>query len=303
MKFLCLGGDLRTIKLVQMLKEDNHEVCTYGLEKAVKCGKDDLCKALERIIESDINGAELENSKKQQTDKFETIIGPIPFTKDGEKLNSPFSEKEIYIKDLFPMLKEKTLIAGPISPKMKEELKKNKTRVIDIMEIEELVIYNTIATAEGAIKVAIENTEINLHGSKILILGFGKVAKTLAYKLKGLSAEVTCAARRSSDLSWIETLGYEVQNINKLGKDLEKYDIIFNTVPQIILTESELRCIKKEALIVDLASKPGGVDQQKIKEMGMKYVWALALPGKIAPLASAKYIRDTIYSVIKAFEK
>lgn len=292
MKFLCLGGDLRTIKLVQMLKEDNHEVCTYGLEK------DDICKDLEKIIESDADDGKIGHAEKQQTSKFETIIGPIPFTKDGEKLNAPFSEKEIYIKDLFPMLKEKALIAGPISPKVKEELKKNKTRVIDIMEIEELVIYNTIATAEGAIKIAIENTEINLHGSKILILGFGKVAKALAYKLKGLSAEITCAARRSSDLAWIETLGYEVQDINKLGKNLEKYDIIFNTVPQIILTENEIRCIKKEALIVDLASKPGGVDQEKVKQMGLKYVWALALPGKVAPLASAKYIKQAIYNAL-----
>ena len=292
MKFLCLGGDLRTIKLVQMLKEDDHEVCTYGLEK------DDICKDLEKSIKSDVDDGKIGSTEIQQSNKFETIIGPIPFTKDGEKLNAPFSKKEIYIKDLFPMLKEKTLIAGPISPKVKEELKKNKTRVIDIMEIEELVIYNTIATAEGAIKVAIENTEINLHGSKILILGFGKVAKTLAYKLKGLSAEITCAARRSSDLAWIEALGYEVQDINKLGKKIEKYDIIFNTVPQIILTENELRCIKEEALIVDLASKPGGVNQEQVKQMGLKYVWALALPGKIAPLASAKYIRDTIYSAI-----
>lgn len=291
MKFLCLGGDLRTIKLVQMLKEDNHGVCTYGLEK------DDICKDLEKIIKSDIDDEKSGSTEKQQSNKFETIIGPIPFTKDGEKLNAPFSEKEIYIKDLIPMLKEKTLIAGPISPKVKEELKKNKTRVIDIMEIEELVIYNTIATAEGAIKVAIENTETNLHGSKILILGFGKVAKTLAYKLKGLSAEITCAARRSSDLAWIETLGYKVQNINELV-NLEKFDIIFNTVPQIILTENELRCIKKEALIIDLASKPGGVDQEKTKEMGLNYIWALAIPGKVAPLASAKYIKQAIYNAL-----
>ena len=137
-----------------------------------------------------------------------------------------------------------------------------------------------------------------MHGSKILILGFGKVAKTLAYKLKGLSAEVTCSARRSSDLAWIETLGYEVQNINKLGKNLEKFDIIFNTVPQIILTENELRCIKKEALIIDLASKPGGVDQEKAKEIGLKYIWELAIPGKVAPYASAKYIKDAIYNAL-----
>lgn len=292
MKFLCLGGDLRTVRLVQRLKEDKHEVYTYGLEK-VKNQK-------EEHLRNNLSGnlRELDNLENTIFGEIETIIGPIPFTKDGEKLNAPFSEKQIYIKDLFEKIREKTLIAGPFSPKMKEELKKNKTHVIDIMEVEELVIYNTIATAEGAIETAISNTEINLHGSKILILGFGKVAKTLSYKLKGLSAEITCAARRSTDLAWIETLGYKVQNINELGQNLAKFDIIFNTVPQIILTENELRCIKKEALIIDLASKPGGVDQEKVKEMGLNYIWALAIPGKVAPLTSAQYIKKAIYNAL-----
>lgn len=268
MKFLSLGGDLRTIRLIQMLKQDNHEVYAYGIEK-------------------------------ETLDKIQIVLGPIPFTKDGEKLNTPFSSEEIYIKEILPILKNKTLIAGPISPKIREELENNKIEVIDIMQMEELIIYNTIATAEGAIEIAISNTEKNLHGSKILILGFGRVAKTLAYKLKGLSAEVTCAARKPEDLAWIETLGYEVKNIQHLENNIEKYDIIFNTVPQIILTENELRCIKKEALIVDLASQPGGVDQEVVKKLGKRYIWALAIPGKVAPLASAKYIKDTIYSVLK----
>lgn len=287
MKFLCLGGDLRTAKLIQMLDEDNHEVYTYAIEETKY-----------NQASSNKNVQKINNFEDIILQSIETIIGPIPFTKDGEKLNAPFSEKDIYIRDLFSLFKEKTLIAGPIPPKTKEELKKNKTKVIDIMGIEELVIFNTIATAEGAIDVAIKNTQFNLHGSKILILGFGKVAKTLAYKLKGLSAEITCAARRSTDLVWIETLGYKAQNINELDKNLEKFDIIFNTVPQIILTESKLRCIKKEALIIDLASKPGGVDQEKAKEMGLHYMWELAIPGKIAPTASAKYIKDAIYKVL-----
>lgn len=286
MKFLCLGGDLRTIKLIQMLKTDNHDVYTYGIEE--EHGKSNF----------NDNTQKIKNLEDERLQSIDTIIGPIPFTKDGEQLNAPFSEKEIYIKDLFEKLKEKTLIAGPFLPKMKEELKKNKIRLIDIMEIEELVIYNTIATAEGAIKTAIENTETNLHGTKVLILGFGKVAKTLAYKLKYLTAEITCAARRGADLAWIETHGYKAQNINELGRNLKKFDIIFNTVPQIILTEKELRCIKKEALIIDLASKPSGVDQEKAKEIGLNYIWELAIPGKIAPTDCAKYIKDAIYNVL-----
>ena len=34
MKFAIIGGDLRIIKLAEMLAKDAHEVYTYGLEKA-----------------------------------------------------------------------------------------------------------------------------------------------------------------------------------------------------------------------------------------------------------------------------
>lgn len=64
------------------------------------------------------------------------------------------------------------------------------------MKREELAVLNTIATAEGAIEIAIANTNKILHGSNVLVLGFGRIGKVLARKLAGLSTKVTCAARK-----------------------------------------------------------------------------------------------------------
>lgn len=275
MKFLIVGGDKRTIKLAEMIKNDRHELEAYGIE----------CP----------NKQSLEKIKDQRAD---AIIGPIPFTKDGETLNAPFAEEKIRIDKLLPLLEHQTLIAGPISKELREKFEKYNINAIDIMDFEELVIYNTIATAEGTIELIIANTEKNLHESKILILGFGRVAKTLAIKLKGLSQHVVCAARKSEDLAWIDTLGFNTENINELGQNLNEYDIIINTVPQIILTEEKIKCIKDETLIIDLASKPGGIDQEAIKKTNIKYIWALALPGKVAPLSSAQYIKQAIYNIM-----
>lgn len=282
MKFLIVGGDLRTIKLIEMLRNDGHEIKTYGIENA------DIqeLKMLKNIKPSDINA----------------VIGPIPLTKDEENLNAPFVKEKIAMHELLPFLENQTLIAGPISSDLKEKMEKYNIRAIDIMESEELVIYNTIATAEGTIEIAISNTEKNLHESKILILGFGKVAKTLALKLKGLSQQVTCAARKLKDFAWIDTLGFYVENINNLEQDLNEYDIIINTVPQIILTEERIKNIREDALIIDLASKPGGIDQEAIKKTNIKYILALALPGKVAPISSAKYIKEAIYNIIKILQ-
>lgn len=275
MKFLIIGGDQRTIKLTEMLKNDAHEVEAYGIKLT-----------------------HMQNIEKIKEQKADAVIGPIPFTKDGETLNSPFAEEKIYIDKFLPLLAHQTLIAGPISKELKEKLEKYDIKTIDIMESEELVIYNTIATAEGTIGLAIENTEKNLHESKILILGFGRVAKILALKLKGLSQHVVCAARKLKDFAWIDTLGFAIENINKLGQNLNEYDIIINTVPQIILTKEKIKCIKDEALIIDLASKPGGIDQKAIRKTNIKYIWALALPGKVAPLSSAQYIKQAIYNIM-----
>lgn len=288
MKFLIVGGDQRTIKLIGMLKNDGHEIKTYGLS-------DSILQNVEALEKTE----ELQKIKLQY---YDAIIGPIPFTKDGENLNAPFRKEKIAIHELLPFLESQTLIAGPISSNLKEKMLGYNIKAIDIMESEELVIYNTIATAEGTIEIAISNTEKNLHESKILILGFGKVAKTLALKLKGLSQQVTCAARRLKDFAWIDTLGFNLENINNLEQNLNEYDIIINTVPQIILTEERIKNIRDDALIIDLASKPGGIDQEAIKKTNIKYIWALALPGKVAPISSAKYIKEAIYNIIKILQ-
>lgn len=288
MKFLIVGGDQRTIKLIEMLKNDGHEIKTYGLS--------DISLQNVEVLE------DIQELQKIKSQHFDAVIGPIPITKDGENLNAPFVEEKIGMNELLPFLANQILIAGPISSDLKEKMEKYNIRAIDIMESEELVIYNTIATAEGTIEIAISNTEKNLHESKILILGFGKVAKTLALKLKGLSQQVTCAARKLKDFAWIDTLGFNLENINNLGQNLHEYDIIINTVPQIILTEERIKSVKEDALIIDLASKPGGIDQEAIKKASIKYIWALALPGKVAPISSAKYIKEAIYNIIKILQ-
>ena len=42
--------------------------------------------------------------------------------------------------------------------------------IIDIMKREELAVLNTISTAEGAIEIAISNTNKIIHGTEVLIL-------------------------------------------------------------------------------------------------------------------------------------
>jgi len=284
MNFSVIGGDLRLSNLAKMLSKDDNKVCVFGLEKVDELNEDKRIKKCsnidEAIKESDI------------------IISSIPFLKSNGEIYTLFSDIHIFPKDFIKEnSSEKIFIAGSIKEKEKTLLEKNYKEVIDLMKQEELTILNTIATAEGAVSVAIQNTDTNLHSSKVLILGFGRVAKIVANRFDKLCSKVTCAARKSTDFAWIQAYGYEFTNINELGENLNKYDIIINTVPQMILDKSRLNFMKKDVLLIDLASVPGGIDFEEADKMHIKYVWALGLPGKIAPVASAEFIKEQIYKI------
>ena len=288
--FSIIGGDLRTIKLAKMLANEGNEIYTYGLEKAEEL-KDNsniiFTEKISRAIPKDV----------------EVVIGPIPFTSNGININAPFGEKEISIREMIHYLEGKILSAGSISPEIYDMANDEYIEIIDIMKREELAVLNTISTAEGAIEIAISNTNKIIHGSEVLILGFGRIGKVLARKMAGLSAKVTCAARKDEDLAWIRAYGHKETNINALGENLSQYDIILNTVPHLVLNKERLQYVKKDVLLIDLASNPGGIDKKEARELNLKLVWALALPGKVAPVTTAEFIKDTIYNILKEIYK
>ena len=288
-KFAIIGGDLRIIKLAEMLANEENEIYVYGLEKS-----EDI-KNKANIIQCD--------SIRKAIQNVEIVIGPIPFSSNGVTLNTPFSEKEITVREMMHAINAKVLIAGGITPEVYEMANDEYIEIIDIMKREELAVLNTIATAEGTIQIAIENTNKIIHGCEVLILGFGRIGKVLARKLAGLSVKVTCAARKDEDLAWIQAYGHKATNINTIGENLRQYDIIINTVPHMILNQERLQYLKDDCLLIDLASNPGGIDKKAVKDRKFKFVWALSLPGKVAPTTSAEFIKDTIYNIVKEIYK
>ncbi|MFR2331473.1 MAG: hypothetical protein ACLS63_00345 [Flavonifractor plautii] len=56
--------------------------------------------------------------------------------------------------------------------------------------------------------------------------------------------------------------------------------------------------LKPGCLVIDLASKPGGVDFDAAARLGVKAFWALSLPGKVAPVTAGKSIKTTIYNIL-----
>lgn len=275
-----IGGDLRSVKLAGMLEKEGYIVNSYALEK-------------EHEI---INRA---SSIKECIENADIVIGPVPLSSNGEYINTPFSESKITIEELLDNLEGKILIAGAIKQDVYDKIEGRDITIYDIIKREELAVLNAISTAEGAIQIAINETPKNLHGNNVLVLGFGRIGKVLSKMLDGIGAVVACEARKTTDLAWIKAYGYEPINLTQLKENIGRFDIIINTIPFVVLDRDMLKEVKKDTLIIDLASNPGGVDRNAIKELGIKFNWALSLPGKVSAITSAEFMKETLINMFK----
>ncbi|HEX3028657.1 MAG TPA: dipicolinate synthase subunit DpsA [Clostridia bacterium] len=281
-KFTIIGGDLRSIKLANILVEGGNKVNIFGFKKAgFELGMEESEDLRLAIDESDV------------------VVGPLPCSNDNETINAPFHTDKIYINDVFKIMsKNQLFLAGRISDKIVHLSQIYNVYAIDILEREEMAILNAIPTAEGAIQIAMEELPITLHDCNALVLGYGRIGKILSKMLKGIGANVFVEARKCADIAWIKGNGYHPVNLSELKNTLSKMDVVFNTIPYMILNIDLLNEINKECVVIDLASKPGGVDFEKAKDLGIRVIWALSLPGKVAPVTAAKFIKETVYNVI-----
>lgn len=253
-------------------------------------GNDDRSKYIRTIYKE-------EGKSIVSYEKANIVIGPTPFSKDDVKVNGESLECDELIKNLSNT--DKVLYAGSISKKMKCKLKKSKVNFFDLLDENNVAVLNAIPTAEGAISTAIEMTDFTLHGANCLVLGYGKIGKILCKMLNGIGANVYCEARKKEDLAFIKAMGYNSISLERLDDYLNRMDIIFNTIPSMILDEHRLQCLKKDCAIIDLASSPGGVDFPKAKELKLNTVWALALPTKVAPFTAAVYLKNTVDELLE----
>ncbi|HBD63288.1 MAG TPA: dipicolinate synthase subunit DpsA, partial [Clostridiales bacterium] len=183
-----------------------------------------------------------------------------------------------------------------------KKLKNKELKSADYFIREEMQVLNAVPTAEGAIQIAMEETPFTIHNSNIMVLGYGRIGKVLSKMLHGIGANVHVEARSCRDLAWIRNNGYIPVCPKELKEYLPRMNVVFNTIPQIILNRELLRSIDSNCTVIDLASKPGGIDFEAAGEMGIKAISALGLPGKAAPVTAAMAIKDTIYNIIEELD-
>ena len=277
-----LGGDSRQLTIASEFKNEGFDISFFGF--------DEKNFPIPYYIYSNLKDAIKEN---------DIIISGLPLSKDNIYLNTPFSSQNIKLDEISEHLNcSKIYFGGMIPEYLTQMLKEKNILFFDYAKREELTIKNVIPTVEGAISIAISETPFTIHGSNILVCGFGRIGKILSKDLASLGANVTVSARKTEDFSWIECFGYQKIHTKNIYENISKYDIIFNTIPYLIIDEECLKRIKKNAIIIDLSSNPGGVDFKYAKLLDIKVIRALSLPGKIAPLSAGRIIKNTISNIL-----
>ena len=278
-----MGGDPRQAALAALLADDGHSVHSYALEQGtgLRC-------------EPSPEGADL----------ADCVVLPLPAAGPDGKLNAPLSAREHELEEVLDALRPGQLVcAGMAGEKLKKLAEERGLALRDYFAREELAVLNAIPTAEGALQIAMEELPITLHDARVLVVGFGRLGRALGPRLRSLGARVWVSARRYEQRAAAEGMGLGGESMDHLSDWLCGYDLVFNTVPAPVLGVEELAALKEGALVIDLASRPGGVDMDAAAALGVRVIWALSLPGKVAPVTSGRYIKDTVYHIMEELDR
>lgn len=281
--FAVIGGDLRQIHLAGLLAARGRQVLAVGFDRDVEIpsGVTPLQSAADAAARSDC------------------VVLPLPYSVDGTTVNAPFARSPLPLREIWSAARQGQLVTGGrLDASALEAARAHRFRAVDYYKQEELEILNGVPTAEGAIQIAMEELPVTIHGTRCLVLGYGRVGRYLAHDLHALGADLSVCARSHTDLAWVRAMGARGIHIADLKTHIGEFEAVFNTVPAVLLTEELLSRLRKDCLVIDLASKPGGVDFETAGRLGIRVIWALSLPGKVAPLTSGAIICDTVLHIV-----
>jgi dipicolinate synthase subunit A len=156
-------------------------------------------------------------------------------------------------------------------------------RLVEYGQEEDYVLLNAVPSAEGAILEAQCAGGRTVAGARAVVTGYGRTGEALARCLLALGARVTVAARGGVARARAETAGCAATPFQGLPDAARRAHLAFNTVPACVWTEPALAALPRGAVLIDIASGPGGVDWRAARYLGVPASQALGLPGRYFP--------------------
>jgi dipicolinate synthase subunit A len=286
-KVAFLGGDARQLEVIKRCVEQDAAVILFGFDN----------------LETRFPGTLLKKWVPANIADIDVLVLPIVSCDDDGFVESIFTSQPLQINSSYleQMPKHAVIYTGMARDYLKDICRPLSLSLVELLNRDDVAIYNSIPTAEGALMLAIQNTSITIHGSHIAVVGFGRTGATLARMLDALGAHVRVGVRESKDMARVYEMGMLPFHTDQLELYVDDIDILFNTVPSSIITAGVIAQMMPETVIIDLASKPGGTDFRYAEKRGIKAILAPSLPGVVAPKTAGNILANILTRLI--FEK
>lgn len=262
MRYAVLGGDLRFVHLVDMLKEGGRDARGF--------------------LQGQAGGQETPLRELKARD---CIITNWPLR--CQMAQEECSEAEI-MENIAPG--SVLLICGPKFPARRRW----DLQYINLWQDETLLRENAWITAEGAVASAMQRIGRPLSGLGVLVVGCGRIGRALVEILRKMDAKVTLVSRSEAKRREMQAQGVHAIPLEGIPDALPGHRLVFSTPPAMVLPEEALNYADRDALIVDLASPPYGVDLDAARKLGLQAVREPGLPGRCCPMAAARAIYGAV---------
>lgn len=280
-----LGGDQREAELVKALLAEGARVKLAGYPERPDWQTAERCESVEAAL------TEVHAVIAPMTGVDESgFIRAVPDGKSRLRL----SEAELRL-----LPPGTPVLVGTARTALREGCARAGLRLVELAEIDEIAILNSIPTAEGAIYLAMGELPITLHGSRAVVVGFGRTAQTLARLLHVMGAHTTVVARDRAQRARAYEMGMVPCRFEELREAVSNCHVVFNTVPALVITKEVLRAMSPGTIVIDIASAPGGTDFAAAERLGIAAILALGLPGKVAPKTAGQILARTVPELLR----
>ena len=261
MEYIVVGGDERFAHLARMLKQRGREVGTLFRDTVpeVPCAGIEELRDVENVI------ANYPLRLKGGEPALEGILNMVP---DSARI----------------------FLCGPKHPDVLSE----RIGYVDLWADEGLVAENARLTAEGAISAAMRASSCAIKDMRCMVIGWGRIGRALTELLVALGARTTVASRSAAGRNRAVERGAEAAFTGRIEEALAGHRLILNTASGMVLDEIALKRVDRDAMIIDLASPPYGVDLHAAWNRGLRAWREPGLPGRYCPESAARAILSAL---------
>jgi dipicolinate synthase subunit A len=267
-RIAVVGGDERDPEIARLAAETGADVAAFGLPWP----------------EGGVAGVRLASSAREAVGDADYVLLPIPYGV-GLHVYAPHAADPVVADESFlsAAAPGAHVFVGRATPELRVAADAAGVQIHEYDPDRELMLLRAPAIVEGAIQLAIEHTDVTIHGADVVVVGYGTIGSLLARRLRDLGARLHVAARNAIQRAAAYADGAQPHTLEELPDLAPNLQMVFSTVPARVVDRSVLELLPRGSLVLDIAPPPDHVDLDLAAELGHRAVWARGL-GRRAPI-------------------